>query len=226
MTHAEAFYKKAEAAQAATQTLRELLSGYSLTDDPAMADYAILMVNPSSGEYFNATKGYLELDICENKTVCDVDAQGRPTATTHQETTLSGAGRIVEISKAVHGHGGKVISNINITLAWQIGNVEPWTDALTAGFDTFPAAVLDVIFGRFNPVGKLPVTLPRSDRVLAVNQYGICASPNDVPGFEKDKYMPDALKDKNGKAYAYRDTAGNYYELGHGLDYMLENVSN
>ena len=31
--------------------------------------------------------------------------------------------------------------------------------------------------------------------------------------------MPDALKDENGKAYAYRDAAGNYYEYGFGLSY-------
>ena len=221
LIYAEAFHKRPETAQIATQTLREMLSSCCLTDDPAQADYAILMVNPSSGEYFNATKGYLELDICENKSVCDVDAQGRPMATTHQETTLSGAGHISEISRAVHIRGGKVISNVNITLAWQVGNVEPWSDALTAGFDTFPAAVLDVLFGRFNPVGRLPVTLPRSDKVLAVNHDGICVSPNDVPGFDKDQYIPDELKDENGRAYAYRDVVGNYYELGHGLHYAL-----
>ena len=33
--------------------------------------------------------------------------------------------------------------------------------------------------------------------------------------------MPDALKDENGKAYAYRDAAGSYYELGFGLRYEL-----
>lgn len=222
LIYAEAFRKRSETAQAVTQALRELLSAYSLTDDPAQADYAVLMVNPSSGEYFSATKGYLELDICEDKTVCDVDGQGRPMSTTHQETTLSGAERIPEIAKTVHDRGGKVISNINITLAWQIGNVEPWTDALTVGFDTFPSAVLDVIFGRFDPVGKLPITLPRSDEVLAVNCDGVCVSPNDVPGFDKDRYMPDVLKDENGKAYAYRDMDGNYYELGYGLHYMPE----
>ena len=43
-------------------------------------------------------------------------------------------------------------------------------------------------------------------------------SPNDVPGYDKDRYMPDSLKDENGKAYAYRDTAGNYYEYGFGLE--------
>ncbi len=50
-------------------------------------------------------------------------------------------------------------------------------------------------------------------------------SPNDVPGFDKYQYMPDELKDENGMVYAYRDTAGNYYELGYRLHYMLESVS-
>ena len=31
--------------------------------------------------------------------------------------------------------------------------------------------------------------------------------------------MADSLKDENGKAYAYRDAAGNYYELNFGLRY-------
>lgn len=97
--------------------------------------------------------------------------------------------------------------------------MEPYLDALTAGFDTDPSAILDVIFGQFAPVGKLPLTLPRGDEVLAVDKQGVCISPNDVPGYDKDQYMPEHMKDENGKAYAYRDTAGNYYELDYGLSY-------
>ena len=114
---------------------------------------------------------------------------------------------------------GKVIANINVTLAWQLGNVEPHIDALTVGFDTYPSAVIDVLTGRFKPIEKLPVTLLRGDEVLKVNKDGVCISPNDVPGYDKDKYIPDNLKDENGKAYAYRDTAGNYYELDFSLSY-------
>ena len=112
-----------------------------------------------------------------------------------------------------------MIANINIPLAWEVGNVERNVDALTVGFDTYPSATLDVMFGRFSPVGRLPITLPRGDEVLAVNAEGVCVSPNDVPGYDKDLYIPDSLKDENGKAYAYRDQAGNYYELGFGLKY-------
>ena len=215
--YAEALLKNLEQAQAATQALRSELKGCTLVEDAAEADIALLFVSPSSGEYFNATPGYLELDICENKTVHNVDTEGRPTADTHTETTLAGVGRLAEIAAAVHAHGGKVISNINFTMAWQVGNVERISDVLLAGFDTYRDATLDVIFGRFVPTGKLPMTLPKGDEVLAVNAQGVCISPNDVPGFAKDRYMPDSLKDENGKAYAYRDAAGHYYEYGFGL---------
>ena len=63
------------------------------------------------------------------------------------------------------------------------------------------------------------MTLPKDDSVLRVDDQGVCVSPNDVPGFDKDLYMPESMKDGNGKAYAYRDAAGNYYELGFGLEY-------
>ena len=38
-------------------------------------------------------------------------------------------------------------------------------------------------------------------------------------GYDKDQYIDASLKDENGKAYAYRDAAGNYYELKFGLRY-------
>ena len=152
------------------------------------------------------------------------ECRRKPESGTHKETTLAGADRIKRIADAVHKNGGKVISNINFTLAWLVKNVETQSDALLAGFDTYPNATLDVILGRFAPVGKLPVTLPRGEEVLAVNAEGVCISPNDVPGYDKDLYMPDEMKDENGKAYAYRDSMGNYYELNFGLSYPGETV--
>ena len=41
--------------------------------------------------------------------------------------------------------------------------------------------------------------------------------PQRRAGYHKDKYMPESMKDENGKAYAYRDSEGNYYELDFGL---------
>ncbi len=218
--YVEAFKKDPKQGQLATEALREMVAkDAELVDDYHQADVAILFVNPSSGDYFTATAGYLELDICEGKEVPNVDDNCRPMKETHLETTLSGVHKIAEIAADVHARGGKVISNINFPLAWLVGNVEQQTDALLGGFETYPAATLDVIFGRYNPTGKLPFTLPRNDAVLTVDENGVCVSPNDVPGYDKDKYMPDHLKDENGKAYAYRDANGNYYELNFGLSF-------
>ena len=217
--YVEAFNKNPKQGEAATAALREMLGGVELVDDYEDADIAILMVNPSSGDYFTATAGYLELDICEGKEVSNVDDLCRPMAQTHLETTLTGTHKIARIAGAVHAKGGKVIANINFPLAWLVGNVERNVDALTAGFETYPAATLDVIFGRYAPTGKLPITLPKGDEVLAVDADGVCISPNDVPGYDKDRYMPDSMKDENGKAYAYRDAHGNYYELNFGLTF-------
>lgn len=218
--YAECFCKERNKARKATEGLRRQLEGYvTLTDDYTDADYAVLFLNPSSGEYFNATPGYLELELCEDKMVPNVDDDGRPTSETHAETTLCGVRMIERIARSVRERGGKVIANVNVTLAWQVGPVEPLVDAFTAGFDTYVSAVLDILFGRSYPTGKLPLTLPRNDEVLFVDSNGVCVSPNDVPGYDKDLYIPDRLKDENGKAYAYRDSAGNYYELGFGLEY-------
>lgn len=230
--YVECFRADGEAAKKETAAVRRSLEkklaacgekldaqGAVLTDTCEDADYALLFASPSSGEYFNATRGYLELDICEDKQVADVDEQGRPAHTFHTETTLCGAARISQISEAVRSRGGKVITNINFTLAWEVGNVEPFADALLAGFDTYMDAVLDIVLGNASPTGKMPITLPKDDSVILVNRDGVCISPNDVPGYDKDLYMPSGMKDENGKAYAYRDSEGNYYELDFGLKY-------
>lgn len=220
--YVECFRKDGKSAAMETKAVRASMMekhGVILTDQYEEADDAILFVSPGSGEYFNATRGYLELDICEGKTVADVDGEGRPAASTHVETTLHDAGRIHAIAKSIHSRGGNVISSINFTLAWEVGAVETCSDALLAGFDTYTDAVADIIFGKYVPTGKLPITLPKNDAVIAVGADGICVSRNDVPGYEKDLYMPEHMKDENGKAYAYRDACGNYYELNFGLSF-------
>ena len=204
------------------QALRNALieRGMAVVGDYNKADYAILFCDPNSGAYFSATAGYLELDICDGKVVTDVDTEtGVPVDTTHTETTMVGANKIPVIAEAVHANGGKVIANIDFSLAFMPGNVEPYVDALLGGFDTFTDATIDVIVGAYNPTGVLPLTLPKSDAVIAVDENGDCISPNDVPGYAKDQYMPEEMKDENGKAYAYRDAEGNYYESNFGLSF-------
>jgi beta-glucosidase len=161
--------------------------GIRFTTDYQDADVAVLFLNPFTGDYFKST-GLLDLDI-------------------HEGTNINLA-KISDIRTAV----AEVVIGLNVVLPWLLGNVEPLADALVAGFDTRTEALFDVMVGAFPPSGRLPLTFPIDNEAIAVDEHGICASPNDVPGYDKEAYM-------DGRPYVYVDTDGNQYRLGHGLSY-------
>ena len=68
----------------------------------------------------------------------------------------------------------------------------------------------------------MPLTLPKNDAVIAVDENANCISRNDVSGYDKDKYLPDELLDENNKGYAYKDSEGNYYESLFGLKFTKD----
>lgn len=179
----------------------------SLVENPEDADYAICFITPKSGNYFTATPGLLELSLCEDKTNVSMDGEK------YQETTVSNIKRVEELSKIMKENGKKLIVSVNSTMPWLLDSVEKYADGFFSHFETYTNAQLDVMIGRVSPVGKLPFTFPKSEGVIAVDDKGVCISPNDVPGYDKDKYMPDGL------TYAYEDEGGNIYKLGHGLSY-------
>ena len=88
---------------------------------------------------------------------------------------------------------------------------------------------MDVIVGNYNPTGKLSVTLPSCEAVIALTEvrdadgnllYEECASPNDVPGYDKDQYIaPEVLAQSPSGSYIYKDADGNSYVSGFGLGY-------
>ena len=208
--YVEVLHKEVERATKYTEKARkecQELGLFTMTDNYEEADVAIMFLHPKSGSYFNATPGLLELEICEDKVVSALDGS------LYQETTITGMDHLKEVADNLHSRGGKVVMSVNVTLPWILGNIEPMADALIAGYDTFYNAQLEVIAGNSKPVGVLPLTLPASEDVIAVRQNGECVSRNDVPGYDKDKYMPEGL------SYAYKDSDGNVYKLGHGLTY-------
>ena len=155
------------------------------TTDYHHADVAVLFVNPSTGDYFRST-GLLDLDI-------------------HEGTNVALA-KIIAIRAAVDD----VVVGLNVTLPWLLGNVEPLADAVVAGFDTRTETLFDAVVGSFVPTGRLPLTFPIDNAAIAVDEHGRCASPNDVPGYDKERHM-------GGRPYVYTDGDGNRYQLGHGL---------
>ena len=50
---------------------------------------------------------------------------------------------------------------INLVNPWVINEIEPKAAAVLATFGLKGEALLDVISGRFNPTGKLPLTIPK-----------------------------------------------------------------
>ena len=208
--YVEVFHKLPEKAAAYTEQARKEcaeLGLFSLAERHEDADAAILFLEPKSGDYFSATPGLLELELCEGKTNTALDG------TCYTETTLHGLEELKAISAGIRARSGKVVISVNIILPWILDSIEPLCDALIAGYDTFYKAQLEVVAGTSKPVGVLPLTLPASAAVIAVDDNGECLSRNDVPGYDKDLYMPEGL------AYAYQDEDGNSYKLGHGLRY-------
>lgn len=181
------------------------LENIELTDRVEEADIAFLYLAPQSGNYFTATPGLLELEIVEDKENKAIDGS------LYTETTLADAARIQEIAGVVHNNGGQVIISLNFVLPWLVGRVEPFADVFIASFETIPDAQMDVLSGKCQASGVLPITLPASPDVIAVDDNGDCISPNDVPGYAKDRYMPE------GMSYAYVDADGNRYVMDYGL---------
>ena len=114
------------------------------------------------------------------------------------ETKIHNKNRIVEIQKTV-----PTITVINFSSPWLIQEIEPNAAAVIGTFGVKTEALMDVIRGKFNPTGKLPLTIPSSPEAVA-NEKG------DVPGFDE------------APSYVYRAKSGDKYGYGFGLSYNTE----
>ncbi len=210
--------------------------GFTVTDDPEKADYAYLHCWPISNGMIFYQFAMPVIDLVEDLPVeeREVNKSQKKTGNMVNVSTLHGVGKIPEIADKVHAHGGKVISTVVVNNPWILSNLEPYVDALTIQYTTSKVALdnainaqLDVLSGSYNPTGKMCLTMVSSPEVIAITEKEIdgvtrevCASPNDVPGYDKDQYIaPEVLAKVKGGSYAYCDQDGNYYRAGFGLKY-------
>lgn len=125
----------------------------------------------------------------------DLYGQSKITLSIGQETEIYNINRVSDIQQKV-----PTITVIDFKNPWLINNIEPNAASVIATFGVKPESLFDVIRGKFNPVGKLPFTIPASQEAIN-NEAG------DVPGFREDP------------SYVYQDQAGNKYRYNFGLSY-------
>ena len=204
--------------------------GFTVVEDEDEADVAYLSVVPTYNGSQGSNTAMGVLDLVEDLEVRELKPQSQEySGELIDVCTLDDVEDIAELSEEFHARGGVVIGSITLDQPWILTNLEPYCDGLIAYFNNVPEyAHIDVVSGAFNPTGKLPLTLISCNEVIAVemktlsdgNEYEICASPNDVPGYDKDQYIDPAILEKvPGGSYAYRDSEGNYYKAWFGLSY-------
>lgn len=210
--------------------------GYEIVDTPEACDYAYLHVWPKQNNIVFVQRSMPVLELVDGMMheEREVNKSQKKTGKLIPISTLHGVDKIPAIAEAVHAHGGKVIATCVVCNPWILDKLEPYVDGMTFQYTVSPVAMgnalgaqMDVLSGAFNPTGKMSLTMVSSMDVIAITEKEIdgvvrevCASPNDVPGYDKDQYIdPAILARVKGGSYAYCDEDGNYYRSGFGLHY-------
>ena len=227
----------ANADEALRKTLAEAFEkkGYTVVATPEEADVLYLHVWPISNGvvFYQFAMPVIEMgEIITDER--EINKSQKKTGKQVTVTTLKDVEKIRELADAIHARGGKVVGTCVVNNPWLLDKLEPYCDALTIQYTVSTVALnnalnaqVDVISGDFAPTGKLSLTMVSDPAVIAITEQEIdgvvreiCASPNDVPGYDKDPYIdPAILAGVRGGSYAYCDADGNYYRSGFGLHY-------
>lgn len=163
----------AEQTKALKDTIRAADPTVTLVDTPQEATAALVVVRPNSFELPDGSAKSIELNADTGVDVARVKAI---------EATVP------------------TILAVNATLPWVLKDIEPGATSVVATFDVKTDALWQVIRGKFNPTGKLPISLPK-------DQAAVEANASDVPGYAESF------------DYTYRNAVGDKYGLGFGLTY-------
>ena len=227
----------ADADEALRRTLAEAFEkkGYTVVATPEEADVLYLHVWPISNGvvFYQFAMPIIEMgEIITDER--ETNKSQKKTGKQVTVTTLKDVEKIRELADAIHARGGNVVGTCVVNNPWLLDKLEPYCDALTIQYTVSTVALnnalnaqVDVISGDFAPTGKLSLTMVSDPAVIAITEQEIdgvvreiCASPNDVPGYDKDPYIdPAILAGVRGGSYAYCDADGNYYRSGFGLNY-------
>ncbi|MFV8377552.1 glycoside hydrolase family 3 N-terminal domain-containing protein [Flavobacterium sp. LB3R33] len=189
---------------------------YTVTEDPAKADFAIVFIkSPISGGYSRADReaggnGYVPISLqLKDYTAVDARAQSiaagdpviDPTITNRsylnkmsKSNSYPDLNTILETKKAMNGK--PVLVTVNISNPMVFAEFEKEVDAIVGEFGVQVEALLDIVSGKTEPSGLLPLQMP-------LNMSTVEKQLEDVP----HDMIP------------YTDSSGNVYDFGFGLNW-------
>ena len=89
-----------------------------------------------------------------------------------------------------------VIVSVSLKNPMVMAEIEPFSDAMLLDYGVTPQAILDVIVGRFTPVGLLPIQMPEDMKTVEEQKEDIA--------FDME---------------CYRDSEGHVYDFGYGMNF-------
>jgi beta-glucosidase len=189
---------------------------YNVTDNPAQADFAMVFIkSPVSNGYSKADReaggnGYVPISLqLKDYTAVDARAQSiaagdpvvDPTITnrsylnkTSKSNSYPDLNTILETKKAMKGK--PVLVAVTVSNPMVFGEFEKDVDAIIGEFGVQTEALLDIVSGKVEPSGLLPLQMP-IDMTTVEKQF------EDVP----HDMIP------------YLDSVGNIYDFGFGLNW-------
>ena len=189
---------------------------YTVTDDPTKADFAIVFIkSPISGGYSDADRaaggnGYLPISLqlkdytateSRAKSIAAGDPVVDPTISnrsylnkTNKSNSYPDLNTILETKKSMKGK--PVIVSVSITNPMIFGEFEKEVDAIVGEFGVQVEALMDIISGKSEPSGLLPMQMP-------INMSTVEKQFEDTP----HDMIP------------YKDANGHVYDFGYGLNW-------
>lgn len=189
---------------------------YVVTDDPAKADFALVFIkSPVSGGYSRADRdaggnGYVPISL-QLKDYTATDARAHSIAAgdpvidpsikdrtylgkTSKSNSYPDLATILDTKKAMNGK--PVLVAVSMSNPMVFGEFEQQADAILAEFGVQVEALLDIVSGKVEPSGLLPMQMPMNMSTV-------------------EKQFEDRPRDM----IPYKDSNGHVYDFGFGLNW-------
>lgn len=188
----------------------ELVKKYfTVTDDPSLADVALVFVKgPNSGLGFDNATGFVPISLKYSSYVADsarknsIASDNPADASTDRSykwksISTTNNNDLVTILKTKTLIGDKpVIISMELSNPAIVSEFESKIQGLVVSFGVQPQAILDIISGKFEPSGLLPIQMP-------ANMETVEKQKEDVP-HDMDCHL---------------DSEGHFYDFGYGLSW-------